>query len=285
MSRKILSFSGGQSSGYLLRREMDKAGASFDRDYTVCFDNTGKEHNATLDFVHDVETKWGIEIVWLEYCRANNEHSFRVVDYKTAARRTDARTPFDEMLEWCGALPNVRGRGCSGQLKVRTTKRYLKSLGLTEWEDFIGIRADEAHRKIDILNACPNYITPHFPLIDDGITMGDVYAFWNNHPFRLNIPNYMGNCDLCFLKARWKRIAIMRQDPAAAQWWINWEKKKLAAGITNDGAQWISGKSYEGMLADALHPEFAFINEDTTEQDIPCSCAVGGYRDEQKAND
>lgn len=274
MQSHIISFSGGQTSGYMLRRLMDEAGADFDKKYAVVFNNTGREYDETLDFVNDVATNWGIKITWLEYCRVMGQHSFRVVDYDTAARRHD-RGPFDEMLEWAGALPNVRGRGCSGQLKVRTTRRYLQSLDMAEWHTYVGIRADEAHRTLEILAACPKYITAHFPLVDAGITKADVDGWWDKQPFKLNIPNHKGNCDLCFLKARWKRLAIIKEDPDAAKWWIDWEKKMAAKGVTGDGARWMAGKSYEGLLAEAQHPEFDF-----SEQDVPCSCQVGGYRDE-----
>lgn len=273
---KVVSFSGGQTSGYMLRRLIDKFGAD---KLTTLFCNTGKEYDETLDFVHAVETNWKIPIVWLEYCRENNEHSFKIVNYETAARRFDKQTPFDELLEWANSLPNVRSRRCSAELKVRTIKRYLKSLGLKAWNSYIGIRADEADRTLEILSQCPNYITAHFPLVDDGITRFDVNAWWIVQPFRLNIPNHMGNCDLCFLKAKWKRLAIMRDDPEAAKWWINWERKKesemKAAGLFTTGARWIDGVSYEGLLNDAQHPEFDF-----SEQDSPCSCAVGGFRED-----
>ena len=272
---KIVSFSGGQTSGFMLRRMLDEVGVE---NLTVIFCNTGKEYDETLDFVNDVQTKWSVPVTWLEYCRVNDEHSWRVVDYKTAARRMDARTPFDEMLEWGGTLPNVRGRGCSGQLKVRTMKRYLLAQGLETWDSYIGIRADESHRTLEILAQCPKYIRPHFPLTDSGITHKMVDDFWKSQPFRLNIPNHKGNCDLCFLKAKWKRLTIMEQDPEAAKWWIGWEIKMKArmtlAGKPTAGALWIDGQSYEAHLNEAQHPQLDF-----SEQDIPCSCAVGGYRD------
>lgn len=273
ITNDVVSYSGGQTSGYMLRRKIDEVGVD---KLTTIFCNTGKEYDETLDFVHDVETNWGVPVIWLEYCRRNNEHSWRIVSYETAARRNDARTPFDEMLEWAGTLPNVRGRGCSGQLKVRTIKRFLLAQGMETWNSYIGIRADESHRTLEILAQCPKYITPHFPLNDAGITKRDVDGFWNAHPFRLNIPNHKGNCDLCFLKAKWKRLAIMREEPNAAQWWIDQERKMTARGVTADGARWIAGVSYEGLLTEAQHPELPM---DYTEKDIPCSCAVGGYRD------
>lgn len=274
----VVSFSFGQTSGYMLRKLMDEHGASFDQKFTVVFANTGKEHDATLDFGHEVETRWGVPIIWLEYCRKNDEHAWRVVNYETAARRFDKRTPFDELLEWTSCLPNVRRRGCSGQLKHRTAKRFLLANGMESWTDYIGIRHDEAHRATEIRAAAPKYISVQFPLIKWGVTKKMVNDFWDAQPFKLNIPNYQGNCDLCFLKARWKRISIMREEPAAANWWIGWERKMKArmeaAGKPTGGAMWIGGVSYEGLLAESQHPEFDF-----SEPDIPCSCAVGGYRD------
>jgi hypothetical protein len=276
-----ISFSGGQTSGYLLRKLMDANPQTFDRDFAVDFANTGREFNQTLDFVRDVEMKWGVRINWLEYCRDKGEHSFRMVDYKTAARR-NTHGPFDEMLEWCTPLPNVAGRGCSGQLKVRTIRRFLQAIGLEEWHSYVGIRSDEAHRTLEVLAACPSYITPRFPLNEDGTTLAKVNKWWDAQPFKLNIGNHQGNCDLCFLKKRWKRVAIMREDPSCADWWIGWERKKVAAGVTHDGAQWITGKSYEGELADALHPEFDFMDNADTEEEPACSCVVGGFREEAR---
>jgi hypothetical protein len=247
MKNKIVSFSGGQTSALMLRKIMDANPSTFDSEYRVIYCNNEREHDATRQFVQECGNAWGVNITWLEYDRVDDEHTFKEVNYESASRRGDAMDgPFSKMLEWSKTLPNVRSRQCSGQLKVRTMRRYLQAMEMKTWESFIGIRADESDRA----------------------------------SFRLNIPNHMGNCDLCFLKAKWKRMAIMREDPDAAAWWIGWEDNKRAVGVTNDGARWISGKSYAGELAMALHPEFAFMAQDTTEQDIPCSCAVGGYREE-----
>ena len=300
----VVSFSGGQTSGYMLRRLMDSE-PDFARRFHVLFCNTGKEHDRTLDFVHDVETKWGVPVTWLEYCRipavdidpaqvmagrrrsnlakqverGETAHWFRVVRWETAARRFDSRTPFDEMLGWAGTAPNVRTRQCSVQLKLRTQFRFLNSIGVFEHVNYIGIRADEAHRKLEILANIDRQEKPEFPLCDDGTTVADVDAFWLAHPFRLNIPNHMGNCDLCFLKARWKREAMARREPEAAQWWADWEAKFRAKGVTGDGAVFRKDQSYEGLILEATHPELSLGDE--ADEDIPCSCAVGGYRSKE----
>lgn len=303
MLPKIISFSGGQTSGYMLRREIDKIGHSeFLKQFTTIFCNTGKEHDKTLDFVHEVETRWEIPIVWLEYTRIpardidpllvpegrkrsnlskaqetnSDAHWFRKVDWITVARRFDKRTPFDELLEWMSALPNVRGRACSAYLKRRTLQRWLEWNQTGKYECYIGIRSDESDRANEILaNLDDKNEIPRFPLCNNKTDIKAVNDFWNSHPFKLTIPNHMGNCDLCFLKARWKRVAAAKADPRAALWWSNWEKRKASEGVTGDGARFVAGKSYQAIITDAMQPT---LFDDQDEQDIPCSCAVGWYR-------
>lgn len=266
----VVSFSGGQTSGLMLWRLRHK------ENLIVLFCNTGKEHAKTLDFVRDVEANWGIEIVWLEYCRKDDKPSFRVVTYDTASRNGE---PFDELMGTLNRVPNVCLRACSSRLKDRVMKRYLKAMGYETWHSYVGIRADEAHRTTEILAQSPNYITQHFPLVDEGVTKEQVNDWWDAQPFKLNIPNHKGNCDLCFLKAKWKLLSIMRENPDSAAWWISWEKKMASKGITGEGTRWRYGTSYESMLADATHPELPL---DFSEEDIPCSCAAGAARDDEQ---
>lgn len=49
----------------------------------MCFANTGKEEEATLEFVRDCGERWGVPIVWIEN-RPRNEargKEFSVVDF------------------------------------------------------------------------------------------------------------------------------------------------------------------------------------------------------------
>ena len=43
-------------------------------------------------------------------------------------------------------IPDPRNRFCTAELKVKTFKRYLKSIGWKKWVNTIGIRADEPNR-------------------------------------------------------------------------------------------------------------------------------------------
>lgn len=65
----LISFSGGRTSGYMLHRILEANGDLPDR-VKVLFANTGREMPGTLDFVHNIEKNWGVDITWLEYSRA-----------------------------------------------------------------------------------------------------------------------------------------------------------------------------------------------------------------------
>lgn len=284
----------------MLWREIQRLGVEeYNRQFVTVFCNTGKEMPQTLDFVHEVETRWNVPIVWLEYRRfpastippeifptekrRKNHlaigdgltHWFRVVDYATASR--DGK-PFDEFLSCTTALPTVVGRSCSAQLKIRTAMRYAFSIGLKEFEAYIGIRNDEAHRAIQIQATCEPFLHPKFPLIESNIIELDVFQFWATNNFDLTIPSLYGNCDLCFLKSKWKRVAIMRENPKLADWWISKENHFTTAARKGTKITFREGETYEGVLSQALHPEFDFNSAD--KNDIACSCAERGFEAE-----
>jgi hypothetical protein len=251
----------------MLRRLLDD-GVRIDR---VLFANTGKERNETLDFVHECEKRWGLNVVWLEYDRVGDQHAFKVVTYETAHRNRTPNGPFDKLLEWMPVCPNVRARGCSTQLKVRTMRRYLESQGFTRWRSAIGIRADESHRCIGIKADCPSFIRPEFPLVTMRATEADVMQFWAGQPFDLRLKQYEGNCDACFLKAKWKLQQIERDKPGTLDWWIEKEREKKADGC-KAGAQFREDRSYAEIKASVNTPVL-FSDDD----EIGCTCLEGAW--------
>lgn len=294
---RVVLFSGGRTSGYMLRK-MIKQHPNFRSEFIVCFANTGKERPETLDFVHQVETRWRIRVVWLEYCRVkatdvsagifptprrnqnlaraaergDSIHWFKEVTFETAARNGE---PFDELLAWMGPLPNIIGRGCSTQLKVRTVMRYLFSLGVKTYEAYIGIRKDEAIRAVQITASADDYETPKFPLIEWGVTENEVLLFWDSNDFDLRLQSYEGNCDLCFLKARWKRVQLVRENPGSVDWWKAWEARKAASG-SKRGAQFDKSASYEKIESLALSGA-TISRRGKAAVDIPCSCVERAF--------
>lgn len=135
-----ISFSGGRTSAYMLWRVLD-ANGGLPTQVVVCFANTGKEVEATLRFVRDCAMHWQVPIHWLEY-RAEAP-GFVVVDFDTASREGE---PFEALIRKRQYLPNPVARGCTVSLKIRPMHRFVRALGWTEWDQFIGIRADEQRR-------------------------------------------------------------------------------------------------------------------------------------------
>lgn len=286
----------------------------FRETHKVVFCNTGREMPQTLNFVHDVEEKWNIPVIWLEYDRkpaseipagiyptprrnlnlakaaekGQTAHWFKIVNYKTASR--DGQ-PFDTLLNWMNVLPNVVSRGCSTQLKIRTAMRYLFSLGNKEYSSIIGIRKDEELRSVQILANCDSFEHPEFPLIADGKTEKDVLDFWAQNSFDLQLRSFEGNCDLCFLKAKYKRVLMARRNPDKLEWWLKKEQEK--PDVCN-GAMFRKGEPYSLIAQLAQTPNDQLPKKlraqlETTEadkrvretdpedMDIPCSCAEKGF--------
>ena len=210
----IINFSGGRTSAYMTKRLIDEGL----EDYIVTFQNTGKEMPATLDFINECDKRWSLNVVWLEYRYGNN---FEIVNYKTASRNG---RPFDELIAWKkGFLPNTMMRFCTDQLKIQTSKRHLKSIGLKEWTIYNGIRYDEPRRWQKIKNL-PNYMDLEMPCVGWKTTKKDVLDFFENNDFNLELNEPYGNCDGCFLKGKGKLAIIAKEKPKLLDWWINHEE-------------------------------------------------------------
>jgi hypothetical protein len=307
--KNVVAFSGGRTSAYMLHLLLERHGDTLRKDWSVLFCNTGKEMNETLDFVQEVETRWKVPVVWLEYTRVGaseideliyphsksrktirderekglKSHWFRVVDYATARRNNDGQAgPFDEMLSWAGVLPNVVTRSCSVQMKIRTMMRYLFSIGVTQWRDHIGIRADERHRTLEILANAPGYTKPQFPLCEAGVTEGDVMQFWSDgrQGFDLGLKQYEGNCDLCFMKAVWKRKKIMLEQPESSAWWVDKEAEFAARGTVTGKGKWFRGatRSYAKLLEEAKAENAASADDGEEDGDIACGCVDAAFK-------
>ena len=213
-----IAFSGGRTSAYMLWRILQSNNGLPD-EAIVCFANTGKEDEATLQFVRDCETHWNVKIHWLEW-RAEAP-KFEVVNFDTASRNGE---PFEECIKYYKKLPNPAQRWCTGQLKIRTIHRFLRSLGWNhnENDNLVGIRADEQRRAAKMDKS-------KIPLFVAGVTKATINDFWSQQSFNLDLKIFLGesllgNCDLCFLKSMDKKMNIVRQNPEKTIWWAKMEK-------------------------------------------------------------
>jgi 3'-phosphoadenosine 5'-phosphosulfate sulfotransferase (PAPS reductase)/FAD synthetase len=211
----VINFSGGRTSAYMTKRLIDEGG-----EYIVTFQNTGKEMSQTLDFINECDKRWGLNIVWLEFRFGNG---VEVVTYETASR--DGR-PFTEAIEHNKQfLPNQLMRYCTRLMKIDTLRRYLKSIGITEFTSFNGIRYDEPRRWNKIKNLD---IDVELPLVKWKTTKKDVLDWWKIQDFDLMVNEPYGNCDCCFLKGKGKLSIIAKEKPELFQWWIDAENKAEA---------------------------------------------------------
>jgi 3'-phosphoadenosine 5'-phosphosulfate sulfotransferase (PAPS reductase)/FAD synthetase len=234
--QKVIQFSGGRTSAYMTQRLI----AEQPGEYLVLFQNTGKEMPSTLDFIHECDQRWGLGIAWLEYRYGNN---FEVVDYATASR--DGR-PFAELIAHKKHfLPNRMTRYCTDQLKIQTARRYLQSIGITEWEVFIGIRYDEPRRWSKTANH-PQYMEVAHPLVKWKVTKADVLKFWAAQDFDLRLNEPYGNCDCCFLKGKGKLATIARERPDLFKWWEDHEANR-AGGYDRMAGAFKEGTTYRAI--------------------------------------
>jgi len=269
-----ISFSGGRTSAYMLWRVLQAHDMSLPSDAKVVFANTGKEDLATLKFVQDCSDNWNVPIIWVEY--QHDEPYFKVVNFKTASRNGE---PFEELIRYGSRryLPNPMTRYCTVDLKIKAAQRYLFSIGWTEWENLVGIRADE-QRRVAKIRANPSDgnkgITRYMPLATAGVTKEEVGKFWSENTFDLELPNingitYHGNCDLCFLKKTTAVMSLIAEKPERAVWWAKMETLVTEPTIANGGVFRTDRPSYSSMTKFAADQVDMF---DKNEETIACFC-------------
>ena len=157
----------------------------------------------------------------------------------------------------------VTQRICTSELKVLTIDRYLwntRRLTKRQTRKLIGFRFDELARwKPAIYLECEIA----YPMVEAGVTAGDVADFWRGQPFDLGIPSELGNCDLCYLKGRGNLLETIRAEPWRADWWIEAERRR-------GGRTFRIGESYADLRAVALAGESAGAGDEG--EGLPCFC-------------
>jgi 3'-phosphoadenosine 5'-phosphosulfate sulfotransferase (PAPS reductase)/FAD synthetase len=264
-----ISFSGGRTSAYMLWRVLQSNGG-LPEEVVVCFANTGKEEEATLEFVRDCSEEWGVPLAWVE--RREDEQGYALVSFDTASRNGE---PFEALMRKRRLLPNPMTRFCTQELKIRPMARYLRDLGMVEtvsegeYFSWVGIRADEPRRAAKVTR-------DRAPLAAAGVTAQEVGGFWRSQLFDLKLPNMNGktmhgNCDLCFLKPAAQVQALIAEKPERAVWWARMEREIPALGRTTaDGSLFrIDRPSYSRMAEIAADQRDMF---DPNEEAIACFC-------------
>lgn len=256
----VVSFSGGRTSGFMLRKIIDAFGGTLPDDVRVCFANTGLEHPKTYEFVEAVERNWNVPIHWLEY---QGPKSFRVVRPDKSSRRGE---PFETLIAARKYLPNPVARICTSELKVLTIQRYMTDCGFRDYTNAIGLRHDEP-RRVSRVRGSDQHRNTVMPMADAYATIDDVAAFWAAEAFDLELPggtNAFGNCVGCFLKGRQQLLSLMRLEPQHFDWWVDMEVAR-GASFRSDRPRYID------LLALAKSQGLLFSEWDEKDN-IDCSC-------------
>lgn len=266
-----VSFSGGRTSAYMLWRVLEANGGLPDGAH-VCFANTGKEDEATLQFVDRCSKEWSVPIIWLEY--QIEDPGWRIVTFESASRNGE---PFEALIKTKNYLPNPVRRFCTVDLKIKPLAKYARHLGWDEWDNLIGIRADEP-RRVAKIRANPSDgvkgVTRLLPLATDGISKQDISKFWSSQTFDLQLPNingvtFHGNCDLCFLKGAHQIMSLIAEKPERAIWWAKQEGSITNPKIAQGDYFHKDRPSYAQMLKFANQQITMF---DPSEETLACFC-------------
>ncbi len=208
--------SGGRTSHYLAKRMIDDAYWR-NKNLGFAFANTGKEAEATLEFVNECDQRMNLGVVWVE-AAVNPEYgkgtSYRVVNFKTASRNGE---PFEAVIQKYG-ISNVNFPHCTRELKAKPLNAYFRDKWGGNWAKALGFRFDELRR-----------VKPQdkvvYPLVPWMVTIDEVRRFWNEQVFDLKLKDYQGNCDLCWKKSLRKKLTVLKETPAVADWWAQMESK------------------------------------------------------------
>lgn len=270
-----IAFSGGRTSGYMLRNILD-ANDPLPERCVVSFQNTGRERPETLDFIHEIEQRWQCPILRLEFrphqewpVEGEIEAAYRdffgqdrldymrewwrenrtpdryaIVGHNSLSRSSE---PFEALVLQRKYLPNQQQRFCTAEMKVRTSSRYLTDvLGWDHWHSATGIRKDEPKRWKDKPEPRERW-KRWMPLVAANVSRKHVADFWSAQPFDLRLPNvkgncWLGNCDGCFLKSEANVAAFTRDFSEDARWWEGMEV--VISALTNSSSTAFWSKRY-----------------------------------------
>lgn len=215
-ARHILSLSGGKDSTALAIHMRDRVPGL---EYIFC--DTGEELPETKEYLEKLEVYLGTPITVLNPDR-----------------------PFSHYLKiYNGVLPDARTRWCTRKLKIEPFERHV---GDDFVYSYIGIRADEAHRK-GYISTKPN-IHARYPFIEDGITKQDVFRILEESG--LGLPHYYdwrsrSGCYFCFFQQRVEWVGLLENHPDLYQKALEFEKDNPETG---ESYTWTQRESLKELM-------------------------------------
>ena len=213
--RHILSLSGGKDSTALA---IYMRGRVPEMEYVFC--DTGEELPDTRQYLDKLEAFLGKRIV-----------------------RLNPDRPFRHYLEvYRGVLPDPRTRWCTKMLKIRPFERFVGNGAVAS---YVGIRADEAHRK-GYISTKPN-ITPRYPFVERNIRKSDVMRILDESG--LGLPSYYrwrsrSGCYFCFFQQRREWVGLLETHEKLFWQAAAFEKVDPTSG---ERFTWVQGESLQEL--------------------------------------
>lgn len=214
-ARHILSLSGGKDSTALAIFMRDRVP---EMEYIFC--DTGEELPETKAYLDKLEVFLGKKI-----------------------NRLNPDRPFTHYLYiYNGVLPDARTRWCTRKLKIEPFEKFV---GDDLCYSYVGIRADEPHRK-GYISTKPNIIAK-YPFIDAGITKSDVFRILEDSG--LGTPEYYewrsrSGCYFCFFQQKVEWVGLLEKHEELYEKAMGFEKIDLETG---EGYTWNQTESLKAL--------------------------------------
>jgi hypothetical protein len=217
--RHILSLSGGKDSTALALYMKDRVP---NLEYVFC--DTEKELKETYEYLDKIEVHIGRPIT-----------------------RIKPDVSFDDLLKQRrNFLPSPQIRWCTEYLKIKPFERYI---GDNPVVMYVGIRADELHRK-GYISTKPN-IEARFPFIEDGLKLPDIMRILEDS--HLGLPDYYrwrsrSGCFFCFYQQRREWVGLLETHPDLFRKAAEYER---VDPMTGERYTWVQGESLSDLFKDS----------------------------------
>ena len=205
----LVSVSGGETSMYMAQwlwyNKQDEYNMVF------VFANTGQERRETTLFIRMCEDHFGFKVHYIEavvYMGERKSTGYKEVKYQDLDFDGG---PFEWVIKKYG-IPNKAFPHCTRELKTNPIRSFGREYFKGEpYHTAIGIRSDE----IDRMSRFRVKERIIYPLISDRpMTKKKINFWWTQHPFRLHLKGYQGNCITCWKKSDLKLAKIYQESPS-----------------------------------------------------------------------
>lgn len=247
--KKVISFSGGRTSAYLVNL------FRCDPDAHFVFMDTGAEHPATYQFIRDIVKHWNIDLVCLRVVVnpvMNIGCTYKIISLGELKQDLE---PWKDMLKKYGS-PYYDSPFCTARMKTEPFEKYCNDkFGKGNFERWIGIRFDEPKRlPIEILEKLQLSVHPKAARQKKGFRYlaeisefekDDVLDWWERQSFDLAITEHLGNCVFCIKKTINKVALAVKDEP---EQFVKWVHATEGAGVRSEGRKYNHHRMYRERL-------------------------------------